>query len=459
MCQIIALQSKKSNIIKYLIENQNKIKLSLDRKGGEGYSISAFIDKAEKYKRKKIPKFIITKSKDFNEIFDEILTELIKIKENNFTEIIFFSRQRPEMEKEDVDLPPYTDKELYKYPEESISFVWMHGTIQNIPELEKKYNVKVEVDSEILTYGFIPREEIKGNYSAYLMHLNVDSNTMISQAIDNGLGMYNFWDTDVLVHTTDLYYFNNQNYTNTYNKRNLVVSYSGGMDITMSLIKALKTENYKNIYLIYFDYGARARDEEINALFKMEKYLNENYHVKAKAHVMEVEGLIHDISMIYNKKIKLIDKEAQGNENEAENTEAYVPFRNTIFVELLASFIEGNLDPNETDILLGLNLSEGMIYLDNSEIWLHNINELIKRAGKSYYPNLNVIAPYYNKTKINMLKNILDIINEKEFQKLLDISFSCYYPENGQPCGKCGSCLLRQKAIEVAKNYKGGKLW
>ena len=69
MCQIIALQSKKSNIIKYLIENQNKIKLSLDRKGGEGYSISAFIDKAEKYKRKKIPKFIITKSKDFNGIF------------------------------------------------------------------------------------------------------------------------------------------------------------------------------------------------------------------------------------------------------------------------------------------------------------------------------------------------------------------------------------------------------
>jgi hypothetical protein len=73
MCQIIALQSKKSDIIKYLIDNKNKIKNSLDRKGGEGYSISAFIEKAKKYKRKKLPEFIIVKSKNFDEAYNEIL--------------------------------------------------------------------------------------------------------------------------------------------------------------------------------------------------------------------------------------------------------------------------------------------------------------------------------------------------------------------------------------------------
>jgi len=442
MCQIITLEGEKINIISYLLKNKNKIKKSLNFKGGEGYSLTFLNNNGN---------WFSTQAVDFEELFDDSIERLIKEPNYDYCYIILFSRQRPEMENERVPLPPYWNNDW----EDKNIFVWMHGTISNVEELEKKYNVKVNVDSEILLYA--KEEEIEGNYSAIIAEIYKENQLVSVRGIDNGLGLYHFNEDKIKIYTTDID-FQKRDMVRVFKvSDNLIVSYSGGMDVTMSLIKQLELYKkmefkYKNIYLIYFDYGARARDEEINALFKMEKYLKSEYpDINLEAQVLEVRGLLHDISMIYQQQIKLIDNKAEADEREAESTLAYIPFRNTIFMELLATFAEGrNLE--SVDFLIGLNLSEGMVYLDNSEIWLHKINDLLPRAGKSYHKHWQVVAPYHNKTKINMLKDIYKIIGEKKFNELLEISFSCYYPVNNKPCGKCGSCLLRQKAIEEVKN-------
>ena len=272
--------------------------------------------------------------------------------------------------------------------------------------------------------------------------------------------MYDFIFDDVVVKTTDLYY-EQRDKVKFFNRRysNLVVSFSGGMDISLSTVKEIidkikHQEAYENIYLLYFDFGARAREQEIKTLDKMKNLIEDIYkklliEVNVETKVLDVRGMFKDISMIYNRNIKLLDENSKGDIKESESTLAYVPFRNTIFVELMGAFAEGK-NLNNVKFLLGLNLSEGMIYGDNSEIWLDKINHLIKRAGREYHPGWEVISPYYNRTKTNMIKDFKKEFNEDSLSEVLDISYSCYYPkEDGSPCGECGSCILRDKAIKL----------
>jgi 7-cyano-7-deazaguanine synthase in queuosine biosynthesis len=450
MCQIIYLREKEKNsLIKFLLNEKERLKNSLNFKGGEGYSFFLYerINSSKKYRFTKIS------SLNFEDGFQDILKKLINNTGPKVTSrrLVLFSRQRPEIEKENVPLPPY-------FNEDETKAVWMHGTIQNVEELEKKYGFKVDVDTEVLIQG-IDRNEIKGNYSALVALL--DRNDFL--IYDNGLGWYAFEKEKVEIITTDPGFYDNDLHLNESDPEvdTLIVSYSGGMDVAVSTMyeikKRIKNGNpFKNIYLVYFDYGARARKQEIEASRKMIeklKYIYKAFDIDAviELEIINIKPMMQNIAAIFNKEIKLIDKNAEADSREAESTLAYIPMRNTIFIELLGAFAEGR-NITRANFLLGLNLSEGMVYLDNSEAWLLEINELIKRCGKEYYPHWRVFAPFYNKTKINMLKEFKKEFGDHNLKEVLDIAFSCYYPrKDGSPCGKCGSCLLRQKAEEIIK--------
>ena len=47
-----------------------------------------------------------------------------------------------------------------------------------------------------------------------------------------------------------------------------------------------------------------------------------------------------------------------------------------------------------------------------------------------------------------MLELFASKYSEIKLFELLKVSFSCYFPQDNLPCGKCGSCLLREKAIQ-----------
>ena len=88
-----------------------------------------------------------------------------------------------------------------------------------------------------------------------------------------------------------------------------------------------------------------------------------------------------------------------------------------------------------------------MVYLDNSSNYLSKIGALIRVAGQKTY-GFEVYAPYVNKTKTKMLELFASKYSEIKLFELLKVSFSCYFPQDNLPCGKCGSCLLREKAIQ-----------
>jgi len=477
MCQIIVKNHKDiKEVINFLIDEKENLKALLNTKGGEGYSFSLVTDNnmiVHKFEKE----FDLNYKFFLKTVTDYILYEKFKdTKENIINEglLVFFSRQQPEMEEEfHLDLlPPFkTEKE------NDIMYTWTHGTINNDKELIEKYQLKdIKVDTEIVEK--VPREELKGLYSILRVNKSKLQSCSIYdyQLIDGGLGWWTNKENDLAIvqpfdntyglskiKTVSQLKLTEKNYL-IYNPVELYVAYSGGMDITLSTIKALN--DYKIRYegntiklnLYYFRYGSRAEKEEIKALYKFEKFLKEfgnkiNINLDINVVELDVTKVLSGMIDLYGN-CKLTDEKAEGDIKETESNLQYVPFRNSLFVQILSNEIDKEIDKDYSKkdifykIIFGLNLSEGQVFGDNSIRWKEHIEQVASIGGK-YYKNVEMVTPYIHKTKINMLKDFKEYFNDKFLMESLDIAFSCYYPkEDGSACGECGSCILRQKAIE-----------
>jgi 7-cyano-7-deazaguanine synthase in queuosine biosynthesis len=222
------------------------------------------------------------------------------------------------------------------------------------------------------------------------------------------------------------------------------------MDIAFSTYKAISEGIYSRIVLHYFDWGSRAAAAERTTLHNFARFYMDSFGIPTDVVIIDARGYFENFFDIADVQSKIADKDAVGDSDETESPIAYVPYRNSQFAMLLASVAEGKNLLN-VDILFGLNLSEGMVFMVNSEGWLESIQSGVRYGGKDFSitGTYDVIAPYFPRTKTNMLKEFREEFGVEVWQKIIEKSFSCYYPEeDGTSCGKCGSCILRQKAIQ-----------
>ena len=472
MCMIIGWKATVEESISFIEENLSILEDELNKKGGDGYSIS-FLGTFEAITRQV--------GKTFRDAWEKFKREhgnklLSHYREPAF--IVLFSRQKPEMETETTEdtIPPFfgeegdNDNYLTKY-------IWVHGTVANEEELKKEFNLDrypIKVDSQIFCH--IPTYEynkVKGWVTVVQFDEDSQSVGFTFPRMDLGLwehrvGKFNLFSTSPVFHKSygtpldvdKSTWKLSVNDVEPYRTPNvLYVAYSGGMDATFStyyvIKRAEKYRHLKEVNLVYFDYGTKAREREIESLYKFTDYLKKEFpSIEINPRIVPTDKVFSHFTMLEGLgSLRLIegveDKEQEGRK-ESEANLAYVPLRNTLFVLMLKAMIEGrkDLEGKNAGIILGLNLTEGMVYGDNSEAWIWSINELIKYAGKEYQ-KVKVIAPFANDTKTRYLLKCKEELGEDKVKELLNVSFSCYYPDkNGNPCGKCGSCLLRQKAVE-----------
>jgi 7-cyano-7-deazaguanine synthase in queuosine biosynthesis len=390
-------------------------------------------------------------SKDF-EIWYVTMRDMIN--QNNFDEpsdvvLMLFSRQQPEMENTDAEEQPYTTEN---------GRIAIHGTIYNDKEIADKRNLDIKVDTEVFKFLEIENTDIKGTFAA--IEITSDLEIFIRE---NGLkvwhGVFNNG-YELLGHviaTTDLSFLNRE-ITNVdefnpffkYSRRTLMVSFSGGMDIALSTYKILKTNQYSKLVLNYFNWGSNAAQAEIKTMEKFKDFYSSVFRIDVEINIIEAQNYFKDYFEINDSGSKIAEDNAVGDEAETESPIAYVPYRNSQFALLLSSIAEEKQMVN-VDLLFGLNLSEGMVFMDNSEGWLKAITDVVKYGGKDFSitGTYRVLAPYFTRTKTNMLKEFKMLFDRKTLEILLDLSFSCYYPkEDGTACGQCGSCILRQKALK-----------
>jgi len=423
MCSFVKVYGKASKVKDIIPEIYEMLKI----KGGD--------ESAVIIERQKFTSRISYNNLPEDNIWEDNISQICS--NESYYNFFFFSRLTPEMEE------PSTFKQPYITSNNDI--VMVHGTIPRAEEIAKEKNINISVDTEIFQHlPFYDAIEQVQNTGGKI------SAVSLKHHYNSGLGLYKYSYKDLeLISNIDIGYFNKKELpidTIDDSTIKLVSLYSGGLDITCATQKALAENDYESAELWYFDWGTVANAEEIKAGELAAKEYSKIYYLSVDFKIIDVKDYFSNLLEVCGlKDIRLMNKNSIGaGEAEAEAAISYVPFRNTQLLTLAAARCE-QLYPNElVDICIGANLSEGMIYLDNSETFVTTMSKLVKVGGQEC-SGFNVIAPYVNRTKTAMVKDA----NENHY---LLSSFSCYFPVNGEPCGKCGSCLLKENALKRAEN-------
>ena len=398
--------------------------------------------------------------------------------------ILAFSRLTPEMETTSGRIPPY--KTIFG------NYITAHGTI---PLKDLDLDI---IDTEILKFdesivnSIDKVERLNGKISM----IEFDPKSDYISGVHNGLGLSYISFGDLFVGLTNTVYetFMKRERSNYYNrflelvnvreiepnelitiyrgykcpkivkidsvilKDEVVVSLcSGGLDAVFSttdyIMSSLHNEisKIKKVDVCYFDWDTRAVDKEVDACGNFIKLLDEisDNTFKVDLDVIPAKSYFKEILNFANKdKIRLCDPDAIGaGENEAEEAISYVPLRNTYLLLALVAKYE-DMYPNEkVTFIFGGNLTEGMVYSDNSVNYIEKMNQLVKVAGQKT-SNFQIVAPFAKSTKTKMIGDFRNIWGEKLTRSLIDLSFSCYFPDkDGNTCNECGSCKLRSAAL------------
>jgi 7-cyano-7-deazaguanine synthase len=210
---------------------------------------------------------------------------------------------------------------------------------------------------------------------------------------------------------------------------------SGGLDSATTLALALR-EGF-DCYCLSFDYGQRHAIELVSAR-KIAQSLGATQHKIATIDLRLFGGsaLTADIA---------VPKDNQATPGASGIPVTYVPARNTIFLAFALAYAEVS---NASDIFLGVNAIDYSGYPDCRPEFIsafETMARLATKAGVEGAQQLRIHTPLITMSKAEIVRTAVQLGLD------LSLTHSCYDPdEAGRPCGRCDSCLLRQKGFADA---------
>ena len=207
-----------------------------------------------------------------------------------------------------------------------------------------------------------------------------------------------------------------------------IILLSGGLDSTTCLAFA-KAKNYE-CYALSFAYGQR-HHVELDAAKKIAKIYNVIEHKIINLPLDDFGG-----SALTDTNLAVPDYE-----NDHEIPITYVPARNTIFLSLALAYAE-NLSVN--DIFIGVNAIEYSQYPDCRPDFIAAFQKLANLATKTGVSghSIKIHTPLISLTKKEIIQ--LGLSLDVDYS----MTISCYRADiTGKACGKCASCVLRQKGF------------
>lgn len=211
-----------------------------------------------------------------------------------------------------------------------------------------------------------------------------------------------------------------------------VVLFSGGIDSTTALYWAIREGG--SVRAMTFDYGQRHAVE-----IRMARKICEK--LKIEQDILSVDlGQIKGSSLT-DPALPLPEFRSTG-EIGAGVPNTYVPFRNGIFLSLAASWAEVHGFRN---IVCGFNVIDSPLYPDTTNTFVQNMEAAINSGTKAAVTkrSIRIHIPLIGMTKSEIIQEGLSLGADYSY------SISCYAGREN-PCRKCSSCLLRQKAWDEA---------
>jgi 7-cyano-7-deazaguanine synthase len=219
------------------------------------------------------------------------------------------------------------------------------------------------------------------------------------------------------------------------NPKRAVVLLSGGLD-SATVLAIARRQGYEP-YALSFSYGQR-HAWELEAAKRVAASLGAAQHRIATIDLR-----------IFGGSALTADIEVPKGRDEAEMGQGipitYVPARNTIFLAFALAWAEVL---ESSDIFIGVNALDYSGYPDCRPEFIESFEKmanLATKAGVEGRQHLKIHTPLIALTKAQIIQKGIELGVD------YGLTSSCYDPfPDGQPCGQCDSCLLRQKGFREA---------
>jgi hypothetical protein len=221
------------------------------------------------------------------------------------------------------------------------------------------------------------------------------------------------------------------------NKNTIYLYWSGGFDSTFRLCQALFDEQ-KIVYPIYINcnidncksckYRRKNKNQEINAIYNIIVYIKKKYPDYAKnLQPIKYVPYIQNNENITNQflNMKLHNYNRKFNQYEAMCRYAYSQKK---FIELGTVGIIG-------EGVNDLPMDRWGTYLRNNLTIRNNNYGVSKKNNPLYYLNFPIV--YLSKLKM------LKIAKKNGYDRILKLTWSCWFPKNNLPCKRCNMCKER----------------
>ncbi len=214
-----------------------------------------------------------------------------------------------------------------------------------------------------------------------------------------------------------------------------VVLSSGGLDSTTAMAIA-RAEGYE-IYSLTFDYGQR-HAVELRAAERVAIELGARDHLVMHIDLRRIGGsaLTGDIP---------VPKDRFGTITGEGIPVTYVPARNTIFLSLALARAEV---VEASDIFIGVNAVDYSGYPDCRPEYIEAFEQMANLGTKAAVEGrmrMRIRTPLIHMSKAEIIRAGARLGVD------YGITHSCYDPDpRGRPCGRCDSCVIREKGFREA---------
>ena len=210
-----------------------------------------------------------------------------------------------------------------------------------------------------------------------------------------------------------------------------VILVSGGLD-SATVLAIAKEQGYE-CYALSFDYGQR-HNSELEAASRLATIYDVNEHKIIQLGMGEFGG-----SALTDDEINVPTEKASG------IPVTYVPARNTVFLSIALGWAEVL---EAWDIFIGVNAVDYSGYPDCRPEFIQAFENLANLATKAGVEEggFKIHTPLISLSKAQIIQKG-DALNVD-----YSVTVSCYQANiEGEACGECESCRLRQQGFEKAK--------
>jgi 7-cyano-7-deazaguanine synthase len=211
-----------------------------------------------------------------------------------------------------------------------------------------------------------------------------------------------------------------------------VVIMSGGMDsVTLAYwLKSLYADG--EFHYLSFDYGQRHVKELGCAIQQAEK-------LGGRHNIINLQPLTVLLSKSGSVLIDTDKDVPEGHYAEESMRATVVPNRNSIMLSIATGIAVAE---NADFVAAGMHAGDHFIYPDCRPVYFEQFAKTMKLANEGFWQG-DIVAPFINITKAEIVEHgaVLGVPYEQ--------TWSCY-KGGGLHCGKCGTCVERREAFELA---------